>query len=193
VRCFFRQRQVCRLTATIPPFPSTISLDPLPTCGNLSSEGTFFSTECTQLGHHGLTKGVIMKKVFVAALLTLPLLAIPARADGCVSFNVPCYNIGFGFNVHCHGMCQTCGTQLGPWYNYFPYEAHFQSAAPIGYPYWPAQQTLPPAMAGMQAYPQQYQPVPPSGAQVQAPAYQAPVYQQVGYYYQSAPSYWYGR
>jgi hypothetical protein len=37
---------------------------------------------------------------------------------------------------------------LGPWYLYWPYEAHFQTPAMPEYPYWGAPQTLPPAMYG---------------------------------------------
>lgn len=49
---------------------------------------------------------------------------------------------GFVFNMNsCGGQCN-----LGPWYSYFPYEAYFQTPAPVcGYPNWPA--TFPPAQA----------------------------------------------
>jgi hypothetical protein len=32
---------------------------------------------------------------------------------------------------------------LGPWYNYWPMEAHFQVPALPQYPYWPGVMTLP--------------------------------------------------
>jgi hypothetical protein len=64
------------------------------------------------------------------------------------------------------------GPQLGPWYNYWPLEAHFQVPAIPQYPYWPAPQTLPPGMA----------------AGGHGPAnFHAPV-APVGY----SPPYWYG-
>src|SRR5207302_838685 len=56
----------------------------------------------------------------------------------------------------------------GPWYLYWPYEAHFANPAPYGFPYWPTPQTLPQAnMApggapGMAPYGAPYpQPTPP--------------------------------
>jgi hypothetical protein len=135
-----------------------------------------------------------MKRVYFAALLLLPLLAVPARAQCCF---LP-FRVEAGANAYLRvygGPCQNGGCQLGPWYQYFPYEAHFQSAAPIGFPYWPSPQTLPPPPAG--AY--QYQQAPPSQqpaagppSQLQPTGYQPPFYQQVGYYYR-APSYWYER
>ena len=86
-----------------------------------------------------------MKKLFLAALLALPLLAAPARANW-FPFRI---EVGGNVSVRVSGsQCQTSGCQLGPWYQYFPYEAHFQSAAPIGFPYWPSPQTLPPAAVG---------------------------------------------
>jgi hypothetical protein len=33
----------------------------------------------------------------------------------------------------------------GPWYTYYPYQAHFQTPAPTGYPYWPGPQTSGPS------------------------------------------------
>jgi hypothetical protein len=135
-----------------------------------------------------------MKKVFLAALLALPFVAVPARAQCCIC--LPCFpfrvEAGASVNLRvCHG-CPTSGCQLGPWYQYFPYEAHFQSAAPMGFPYWPSPQTLPPPPSV--AYPQQPN-LPASAlpvAPVQPTSYQSPFFQPVGYSPQ-APSYWYGR
>jgi hypothetical protein len=135
-----------------------------------------------------------MKKVFLAALFALPFFAVPARAQNC--FCLPCFpfRVEAGGNFYLkvyNGPMQSCGVQLGPWYQYFPYEAHFQSAAPIGFPYWPSPQTLPPPPA---AYPQQ--PNLPAAALPVAPVqptnYQSPLFQPVGYSPQ-APSYWYER
>ena len=39
--------------------------------------------------------------------------------------------------------------QLGPWYHYWPLEAHFQYPAPMAqYPYWGGNQTLPQGFTG---------------------------------------------
>lgn len=83
------------------------------------------------------------------------------------------------------------GTQLGPWYNYWPMEAHFQTPAPPAYPYWPqggAGGMGPggPGGSGGSA--------PPSGPNVMAPAgpaqfHAAPVVP-VGYQRYAVPSYW---
>jgi hypothetical protein len=149
-----------------------------------------------------------MKKLLIGALIALPLLAMPARAEG-FSWRI-CMGGNFNFwcRASCSGCCDSCcgpscggggcggsgcGAQAGPWYQYFPYEAHFQSAAPIAYPYWPVQ-TLPPQNATAYQYqaPQYPYAVPPQAGQMQQAAYQSPFVQPVGYYYQ-APSYWYGR
>jgi hypothetical protein len=156
----------------------------------LSGDSTFPAGR--QLGQSRLREGIIMKKAFVAAVLCLPLLAISARADGCgFGFKI-C--IGFNCRISCCGdSCNSCGgapgcCQAGPWYQYWPYEAHFQSAAPIAYPYWPQRMTLPPANAGAYMQPQY-----PQAAPAPQPVnYYPSFYQPVGYYYQ-APSYWYGR
>jgi hypothetical protein len=38
--------------------------------------------------------------------------------------------------------------QAGPWYLYWPYEAHFQTPAPVPYPYYAPAMTLPPSFPG---------------------------------------------
>lgn len=40
------------------------------------------------------------------------------------------------------GAPQPCPGVLGPWYLYWPYEAHFITPAHPQYPYWPSAQTL---------------------------------------------------
>jgi hypothetical protein len=116
------------------------------------------------------------------AVLALPFLAAPAAAQSCAKGGV--VNFGFGANFTFYGsamgMCGPggCGpggygggggggggapAQAGPWYLYWPMEAHFNTPAPTGYPYWPGPQTMP-----------------QSGA---TPASYTP----------GAPSYWYGR
>jgi hypothetical protein len=90
----------------------------------------------------------MMKRyVLAVALLVLPLMATPARASGSIGFNFsfsPCFpfvNIGLlcGGCGPCGGCCG-CGSGgcgMGPWYSYWPLEAHFQTPAMPDYPYWP--------------------------------------------------------
>jgi hypothetical protein len=90
-----------------------------------------------------------MKKMFFAALLALPVFAVSARADGCGGCNgCGCWFpshvdacVNFHFNLTGPGDYSV--GQLGPWYLYWPLEAHFQAPAPTGYPYWPAPMALP--------------------------------------------------
>ena len=126
-----------------------------------------------------------MKRVFFAALVLLPLCAVPARAQCFFPFRV---EAGGNFYLRMYGgPCQTWGCQLGPWYQYFPYEAHFQSAAPIGFPYWPSPQTLPPPAPG------RFQPPPPTPDKQPQPASVQPSFFQPVGYATRAPSYWYER
>lgn len=65
----------------------------------------------------------------------------------CDYFNIGncCANL-FGFQSCPQGCCGGpggCAGQCGPWYQYWPQEAHFQVPAPTGYPYWPTAMTLP--------------------------------------------------
>jgi hypothetical protein len=52
-------------------------------------------------------------------------------------------SIGFGAPPG-PGLCNGGGCQAGPWYSYWPYEAHFISPAPQPFPFYPPPQTLPP-------------------------------------------------
>jgi hypothetical protein len=102
-----------------------------------------------------------MKKLILAGLLVLPLLALPSRAQA------------WG----CHrAFC-------GPWYVYWPMEANFAVPAPTGYPYWPS----PMAISGMgqggapvytppAPTPLQGPALKPAGYYPQAPAYGYPHY-----------------
>jgi hypothetical protein len=147
-----------------------------------------------------------MKKWLGAAAVAL--LCIPsARAGYCG----PPYKVtaGFSINFNCNPQV-SC--QLGPWYHYWPLEAHFVTPAPCSYPYWPAPQTLPCVRPAPPPLPPAAAHAPPAlPAPVATPAqpgpklngpelplkpayYQAPTFQPVGYYaYPQAPSYWYGR
>jgi hypothetical protein len=89
----------------------------------------------------------------------------------------------------CCGSGPACGygpTPLDPWYTYYPYNAHFQTPAPTGYPYGPAPQTSGPApMFGGT----QWQSTPQMAPSMTYPAGQV---MPCGYY-QQAPSYWYAQ
>jgi hypothetical protein len=82
-----------------------------------------------------------MKKLILAGLLVLPLLALPARAQawGCCGHHPWSADVGVNFYWH----SQPPPAQCGPWYLYWPMEAHFQVPAPTGYPYWPSPMSLP--------------------------------------------------
>ncbi len=101
-----------------------------------------------------------MKKLFWAAALALPLLALPTQARAWYIGN---YQVDTGakvwFNVYQYGK-----PIAGPWYLYWPYEAHFMVAAPGVNPYFPAPMTLPPNFL---------QPPAPQGPPA-APGYRAP-------------------
>ena len=112
-----------------------------------------------------------MKSALRATLLLLAVLALPASvsAYGCPLF--PCAG-------------QHCAIQLGPWYLYYPYNAYFQTPAPIGYPNFQG--------GAMPAAPVSY--VPPAPAWT--PPAPQPLVQPTGYVqpvsYPQPPNYWYG-
>jgi hypothetical protein len=131
-----------------------------------------------------------MPKLLRACLLALPLLALPTAAQawpfdccGC-----PPWQVNAGFNWHLNANCGQAGfqAQAGPWYAYWPYEAHFQTPAPINaFPFWPA------TIAGASSYaiPAAAVPAPltPPVQPIQPSGFQSASYQF------RAPSYWYGR
>jgi hypothetical protein len=81
-----------------------------------------------------------MKKLTIAALFVL-LLALPSRAHAWGCGTLP-YRVDLGANAHFR-VNQYAGGLCGPWYLYWPLEAHFQVPAPTGYPYWPNPMGLP--------------------------------------------------
>ena len=104
-----------------------------------------------------------MKRLLCTTLLALALCTIPAHAQwhfghSCSHPGVPpiCLDVHsnhFGFNFSAGGGM----TQLGPWYQYWPYQAHFQSPPPLGANMPPmSYQTLPPGFGqpGWGGYPQ---------------------------------------
>lgn len=104
-----------------------------------------------------------MKKLTFAALFGLITLAVSgerARASGwchggcghsCAPGHYTFNFAGFSVNIGCKGAAYVgCGSchgcpVLGPWYLYWPYEAHFSAPAPVpggvAYPYWPGGMT----------------------------------------------------
>jgi hypothetical protein len=57
----------------------------------------------------------------------------------CSQFGPICGGGGCGYGCGYGGGYGYGG--LAPWYTYYPYDAYFQTAAPTGYPYWPAPMT----------------------------------------------------
>jgi hypothetical protein len=149
-----------------------------------------------------------MKRAFAAALVAVPLLALPARAhifqvlnSGCCGGCGP-VNINAGLDFH----CKVCapgnfyGAPLGPWYNYWPLEAHFQTPAMPCYPYWPSPMALPgaAAAAGYCPYPAYPQVPVPGVAPASGTLPAARPLEPVGYQTGAQPSYqvpglWLGR
>lgn len=90
-----------------------------------------------------------MKKLLRATLLVLGLSVLPnsARAFGFNGGPLP-YKVEAGanayFRIHKHPYGYGGQQQLGPWYQYWPLEAHFQTQAPGAYPNWPQPYSLPP-------------------------------------------------
>jgi hypothetical protein len=88
----------------------------------------------------------------------------PLKVDGYINWN---------FNIRLFGPGGGC--LAGPWYSYWPYEAHFAAPAPTDpYPWWPGPSTFPP---GGPTVPQTAPPTTPAANQP------------VGYFIE-APSYW---
>jgi hypothetical protein len=97
-----------------------------------------------------------MKRLILAALLGLALAAGTASAHGGGS-----YTAGVNFTPYWGSGCGKGGAPgvLGPWYLYWPLEAHFITPPHPQYPYWPSPYTLPggesavvPPMAQWPAY-----------------------------------------
>jgi hypothetical protein len=128
-----------------------------------------------------------MYKLLASCLLALPLLALPSRA--CAgNFGVGPITVDAGFKYHLDVTydCNSVGClhnvpwygNSGPWYLYWPSEAHSQSLAPMPFPYWPSVQATPagPAQAASTYYGGN------SGNRTVA-----------SYYYaRTTPNYWYG-
>jgi hypothetical protein len=92
---------------------------------------------------------------------------------------------GFGAGGTGAGGIGAAGCVAGPWYSYWPLEAHFQVPAPTGYPYWPSPMDSSVLPQQLPAY--GYLP----GAAPQSAPMMPGMHQQMGYF-QQGPSYWYG-
>ncbi|HTU92255.1 MAG TPA: hypothetical protein VMF69_19395 [Gemmataceae bacterium] len=101
-----------------------------------------------------------MKKMFGVALLALPLAIGSVHASGWP------FNVQWGGSFYMRGG-NGLMPQAGPWYLYWPLEAHFVAPAPTGYPYWPPPQGLPATTFGGPA-------VPPPSVLAMPPAAAAP-------------------
>jgi hypothetical protein len=132
-----------------------------------------------------------MKKILAGSLLALAFIAAPCRAQHCCSISTGPISLDYGakcwFSVKNYG----CTIQAGPWYTYWPLEAHFQVPAPAPFPYWPGPMTSsafsPQHGGGGQAY------APPTvHPNIMAASPQPNSFQPVGYFPQ-APSYWYNK
>jgi hypothetical protein len=90
-----------------------------------------------------------MKRMFGVALLALPFAVGSVHAQSC------CwpFNVKMGGSFYFQSNRGLAGPQAGPWYLYWPLEAHFVAPAPTGYPYWPSPQVLPPTSIGGPAVP----------------------------------------
>ncbi len=132
-----------------------------------------------------------MKNTMKAGLLLLAVLAFPA---GVYAYGCPLFpNVGGlgGQNI----------VRLGPWYLYYPYNAHFQLPAPVGpFPNWQTGAEVPVGAAGF-ATPGAEMPMGAAGygAPMEMswqPPVPQPMFQSSGFVqpagYQQAPSYWYG-
>ena len=130
-----------------------------------------------------------MKRLLWAGLLVLPfLLAVPSRAHawGCSMAGIGPFRVDAGANMYLRVNAAPL-PQLGPWYLYWPLEAHFGPPAPMCYPYWPQPMTLPTGALPHAGPPAPFA-VPPAQPAPLKPA----SWQPVGYSY-GVPNYWYGQ
>jgi hypothetical protein len=127
-----------------------------------------------------------MKKLLLAGMLLLPCLAFPAplHAWSCCPSGCP-WKFEIGGYVRVNRGC-ACA-QAGPWYLYWPLEAHFNLPAPTGYPFWPNPMALPGMAPGGPAAPPPVMPPVPTAEPLK------PAIHPVGYYDYQPPSYWYPR
>jgi hypothetical protein len=144
-----------------------------------------------------------MKRILWATLLALPFCAQPARAQFCPPCGQTPIKIDGGIGIRFNIVSGCPRTQLGPWYQYWPYEAHFAMAPPVGGMGAPAYLTLPPQQVPPAQQWTPPAPTPAPGAPASPPAapktayippstYQPSVFQPVSYT-TAVPAYWYNR
>ena len=129
-----------------------------------------------------------MKKLLWASALVVSCLAVPPRAHAfffcCRQFP---YRVEAGANCYLRVNSLGPGPQCGPWYLYWPLEAHFQPPAPAAFPYWPPPpQSLPPTFRPPAPVGSCY-PGAPGAPVARTPP--PPGVRPVNY---QAPAYWYG-
>lgn len=78
-----------------------------------------------------------MKLRWTLVLFALGLLPLQAQAQHCNPFHGCAIDAKMAFWFHMGPKPNSAAMQLGPWYQYWPLEAHFQTPAPQAYPYWP--------------------------------------------------------
>jgi hypothetical protein len=81
-----------------------------------------------------------MKALLRACLVALPFFAVPTLAHAWGFPCLPPVKVDAGVNAHFNAYIGQWGlmAQAGPWYSYFPYDAYFQTPAPVGgWPFWP--------------------------------------------------------
>jgi hypothetical protein len=141
----------------------------------------------------------IMNRYLWVCLPALAIVAFSGRTYADYKVDCGCsprFNVCSNGGQYGTGGCGGC-FQAGPWYTYWPYQAHFQIPSPLGFPFWPG----PTAAAGPQFLPPAPPPpgppgtpMPPRTGGFQPVGYDYSSFQPAGaYYYGQAPSYWYGR
>jgi hypothetical protein len=93
-----------------------------------------------------------MRAFLRACVVAVPLLAVPSLAQ---AWQCPPIIVDAGINAHCNVFVgDSCmRAQLGPWYTYWPYNAHFQLPAPVGgWPYWPTSAAAGPVPGAVPSY-----------------------------------------
>jgi hypothetical protein len=86
-----------------------------------------------------------MKRLFRALLLALPFFSVASSAQAIGFDGGWPYKIEAGANAYFRvNRTHQAGQSLGPWYLYWPMEAHFWPQAPQAYGTWPQPMTLPP-------------------------------------------------
>jgi hypothetical protein len=139
-----------------------------------------------------------MKRLLWLGILSVSFLVLPAPAGAWTICgpDLPPIHIDAGCKWHLHVYCGGgCPTQLEPWYLYYPYEAHFQSPAPVGFPNWPAPVAAGPSVPPVAPVAPAVPPMPSAWGQPRGPATVQPAgyIQPVGYPNPQVPSYWYER